>query len=177
MQIVVRSAMLKHTKPTSRLVGRLLQVEGVRSAVATSSVTLQWRGGTNVNSTGQSSFVLILKWIHVRFSVLCEMKEIEMPCDTRISEEQIKEALKKLRQQLIDRSASVVIGANGSFAIKGWRGRDGMSDVCAYRRMSRDMEMRTAIARAEQRTGNKLSIQTINAGVHSHDGGRTWSKH
>jgi len=107
-----------------------------------------------------------------------------MPCDTidltEFNKRQQREALDKLRRQLADGSATVIISANGAIAFKGWsdQGKGFLYDVCAYRKLlaSNSPELRRAVARAEAVSGRKVNQATIAAGVHSHDGGTTWGK-
>lgn len=107
-----------------------------------------------------------------------------MPCDTVAktpsAQQQQKAALDRL-QKALGSSVSVVIGAQGAIAFRGWRDQDrgGLSDLCAYRKLAarNSPELRRAIARAEAVAGRKLDQQTVAAGVHSHDGGRTFGAH
>lgn len=110
-----------------------------------------------------------------------------MPCDTKPSltkeERQAQaNALELLARKLkVGGGASVVIGANGSIAFRGWEGeeRGGLSDLCAYRKLlaTGSPELRTAVARAEAMSGRRIDGRAIAAGVHSHDGGKTWGSH
>ena len=106
-----------------------------------------------------------------------------MPCTTINLTDQVKhaqsEALARLKRQLAAGTAQVVIGATGGIAFKNWTGERGMLfDLCAYRKLlaSNSPELRRAIARAECTSGRKVNQATIATGVHSHDGGVTWSK-
>jgi hypothetical protein len=112
-----------------------------------------------------------------------------MPCDTVLRENETKAqrsaradaATKRLEEALTAGRARVVIGPNGALAFVGWDGeeRDGVADVCAYRRLTnaRSWPLRQAIARAETSSGRKLTERAVAAGVHSHDGGKTWGSH
>ena len=112
-----------------------------------------------------------------------------MPCDTRrISVEETAEqararlraAVAKLEGALTSGTASIVVGPTGAVAFKGWRGEgDGLTDVCAFRRLqaSNSPALRRALARAEALSGRKVDPRAIAAGVHSHDGGGTWGTH
>lgn len=110
-----------------------------------------------------------------------------MPCDTAIkgmqpgflrerAEARRKEALAKLAQALKDKTARVVIGSNGAVAFAGAWERNGISDVCAYRALTaaNSAELRAAVMRAEVTAGRKVNPQAVGAGIHSHDGGKTW---
>lgn len=113
-----------------------------------------------------------------------------MPCDTYRSYErqtlqernaEVEVALKQLEKSLLDNRARVVIDrATGAVAITGWKAeeRRGVADVCAIRslQVSGSWALRQALAKAEAQAGRKVNMQTVAAGVHSHDNGRTWSK-
>ena len=110
-----------------------------------------------------------------------------MPCDSRIPagmtaetrKRQIDAAIDRLEAALTAGGASVKIGQNGALAFQGWTANDGVSDVCAFRALSKrnSFALRRAIATAEARAGRKLDGGAIAAGHHSHDGGTTWSTH
>ena len=107
-----------------------------------------------------------------------------MPCDTAASnnarrKRAIEESIARLRQSLAAGTTKVTISrATGALVFTGqWQEqRDGVADVCAYRKLSAagSPELRQAIARAEAISGTKLNRQVVEAGVHSHDGGATW---
>lgn len=109
-----------------------------------------------------------------------------MPCDSRIPvgmtaeqrEQQIKAALKKLEQSLSEGKVMVKIGPQGALAFAGWFDRDGVSDVCAYRRLTvaKSWALKQAVAKAEMMAGRKMDANAVGTGVHSHDGGMTWNK-
>jgi hypothetical protein len=107
-----------------------------------------------------------------------------MPCLTQPSLTQTqrsaqREALARLQRAIAAGSVTAVIGRAGGVAFAGWADADraGVSDLCAYRALSNTPELRRAIARAEVIAGHKLDARTVAAGVHSHDGGRTWGRH
>ena len=105
-----------------------------------------------------------------------------MPCMTEPNLTEIqklaqRKALERLRAAIAIGTVTVVVGRNGSIAFRGWRDNAGVSDLCAYRVIANSPEMRRALARAEVMSGNKMNPQAIAAGMHSHDGGSTWSKH
>jgi predicted esterase len=57
--------------------------------------------------------------------------------------------------------------------------RGNVSDACTYRVImaTGSALAKQAIARAEQLAGRTVNRQALTAGVHSHDGGHTWSSH
>lgn len=109
-----------------------------------------------------------------------------MPCDTNLKDnqtledrnDQIKKSLTRLEAALTLNQVKVKIGANGAVAFDGWKDRDDVTDVCAYRTLSaqNSWALRQAVAKAEQMQGRKVNANAVGAGVHSHDGGETWHK-
>jgi len=106
-----------------------------------------------------------------------------MPCDSQATTPQARArqqtAIKRLAAALGNNEAQLVIGAAGSIAFKGWTEREGVSDLCAYRRLAaaNSPTLRRAIMRAEAISGRKIDQRSIAAGMHSHDGGQTWGDH
>ena len=106
-----------------------------------------------------------------------------MPCTSQanLSADQARrmsDAIKRLEMALGNNSASLVIGAAGSIAFKGWNDKEGVSDLCAYRALasSNSPALRRAVMRAEA-LGTKINPRAIAAGMHSHDGGQSWGHH
>lgn len=109
-----------------------------------------------------------------------------MPCDTKLRAgqtleqrgAQIKAALKRLEQKLAAGQVRVAIAQNGAVAFAGWRDRDDVSDVCAYRVLSAEgsSALRMAVARAQALSGRQVNPQAVAAGWHTHDG-VSWGKH
>lgn len=91
---------------------------------------------------------------------------------------EIRETLKRLEGLLAFGTVRVVIGPRGELAFAGWeeKERQGVSDVCAYRKLvaAGSFELKRAIQKAETLAGRRLNPQAIAAGVHSHDGGQTF---
>lgn len=110
-----------------------------------------------------------------------------MPCYTRLLGEQtlpqrmveVESALKRLERYLATGSVKINIGGNGAVSFNGWNDRADITDVCAYRSLSatNSFELKKAVQRAEATQGRKVNPNAIAAGMHSHDGGKTWSKH
>jgi len=110
-----------------------------------------------------------------------------MVCDTRIMnqnqtpaqrKEQVKTALQRLEAALQAGGVKVTISrTTGALAFTGDWQRDGVTDACAYRALTAagSSELRMAIARAEGIAGVRHSREAMAAGIHSHDGGATWS--
>lgn len=109
-----------------------------------------------------------------RCSVACESRR--SPEQTEADRKaQIKRALAKLEAALKARAASLSIGPNGQPFFVGWKDRDDVGDVCAYRMLkaSNSWELRQAVARAEA-SGKKVNEKAVASGSHTHDGGSTW---
>lgn len=107
-----------------------------------------------------------------------------MPCDTRLREgvtleqrmTEIKRALTRLETYLQSGAVRVTIGPNGAVAFAGWKDREDVTDVCAYRALAGENSwaLRQAVARAESTQGRKVNVHAVAAGHHSHDDGKTW---
>lgn len=107
-----------------------------------------------------------------------------MPCLSQPALTEPQKALQRTALQRLDAaiaagSVKVTIGRQGGIAFTGWAesDRSGISDLCAYRALSNSPAMRRAVLRAEAMNGNKLDPRAIASGLHSHDGGSTWSRH
>ncbi len=107
-----------------------------------------------------------------------------MPCTTQanLTAEQARRmqaAIERLNAALGDNTAQAIIGPNGSIAFRGWADREGVADLCAYRKLasSNSANLRRAIMRAEALAGRSIDSRAVAAGVHSHDEGRTWGSH
>lgn len=90
--------------------------------------------------------------------------------------DEAKKALERLERYLQSGSVKVQIAPNGAVAFQGWKDRDDLSDVCAYRTLaaSNSWALRQAVAKAEAMQGRKVNPRAVAAGHHSHDGGKTW---
>lgn len=107
-----------------------------------------------------------------------------MPCmnqpdETPAAKAEKVDALKRLLASLELGTVKVVVGKTGSLAFSGWAAseRRGLSDLCAYRAIANAPAMRKALVRAEAMSGNRMDPRAIASGLHSHDGGTTWSRH
>ncbi len=92
---------------------------------------------------------------------------------------QVDQALKRLEQYIQTGTVRIGISPQGAIVFQGWQDRDGITDVCAYRSMTatNSWVLRQAVLRAEGMSGRKVNPKAIEAGSHSHDGGKTWGKH
>ncbi len=110
-----------------------------------------------------------------------------MPCESlrngqskKERDRDVKVALARLETYLKNGQVSLGIGTNGAIVFRGWdkTARNGVSDVCAYRKLAiaGSWELKQAQARAELLTGRKVDAKLVASGLHSHDGGKTWSK-
>lgn len=112
-----------------------------------------------------------------------------MACETMLAprqtlaqrKEQIRKAANTIDKLIATRKAGVKVGPQGAVTFTGIpdADRSGMTDACVYRMLSRSGSAATkmAILRAEQLAGRSVSRGALTAGVHSHDGGQTWSSH
>lgn len=108
----------------------------------------------------------------------CDLVSKEQTWEER--QREIDEALKGLELQISQKLVSIVVNADGAICFRGWEtNRRGVTDACAFRRLQQrsSWSFRQELARAEQQAGRQANLQTINGGVHSHDGGRTWGSH
>lgn len=114
-----------------------------------------------------------------------------MVCDTILRARQtlterkseVKRAVDGLNSLLAVGRVKAKVGPQGAIAFEGWGAaeRDGVSDACAYRTLMASpltsSLTRMKIAAAEQAAGVTVNRQVIGQGVHSHDGGASWSSH
>jgi len=112
-----------------------------------------------------------------------------MACDTMTRpgetleqrKERAKASTASLEAALAAGTVKLTIGPSGAIAFVGWddKSRDGLTDACAFRRLTSKVSwaLRQAVAKAESLSGRKVNQAAINAGLHSHDGGKTWAKH
>jgi hypothetical protein len=108
-----------------------------------------------------------------------------MPCITNenlteVAKQKQRDALRKLSAKIAAGSVQVVVArGTGAFALKGWQDadREGVSDLCAYRALMNDPAMRMAVRKAQAMSNTPVSARAVATGLHSHDGGATWSRH
>jgi len=109
----------------------------------------------------------------------CDIQFLQAARDAAERERRAKELREKtsaLGRAIETGKVKVVVGPQGAVAFQGWAERGPISDVCAYRRiMTHGSAMAKAkIAEAEARAGVTIKRNVVAAGVHSHDGGKTW---
>ena len=94
---------------------------------------------------------------------------------------EVEVARARLEASLQSGRVAVGISPQGAVVFKSWNAveRDGVTDVCAYRTLTgkNSWPLRQAIARAEMASGRKVNAQAVAAGLHSHDGGKSWGTH
>lgn len=108
-----------------------------------------------------------------------------MACWTLKLTEEVKvkreTTLERMEKALAAGTITVKVGATGAIAFSKPMNLldDGFSDVCVYRALlaKNSPGLRKAVAKAEALAGRKVNPQAIAAGVHSHDGGKTWGSH
>lgn len=108
-----------------------------------------------------------------------------MPCDSYIPKNmtpiqrktQIEQAIEKLNKAIAAGQVSITVDRNtGAVGFKGDWQREGITDACAYRKLSLKggFEFKKALMKAEAAAGRKVNEKAVAAGVHTHDGGKTW---
>jgi hypothetical protein len=109
-----------------------------------------------------------------------------MPCGTELKQGQtlsqrvteVKKRVTLVDKLIAARKVTMKVGPQGAVTFTGISesDRDGMTDACIYRMLTRTGSAATkmAIARAEQLAGRSINRSVVAAGVHSHDGGQTW---
>lgn len=114
-----------------------------------------------------------------------------MACDTQLQNRnqtlsqrkaQVKEIVTFTDELIRKNLVKVVVDKRtGAVAFTGMTDaeRGGVSDACTYRMIMQTGTAlaKQAIARAEQLAGRGVSRQALAQGVHSHDGGASWSSH
>lgn len=108
-----------------------------------------------------------------------------MACDTQPVKGQtlterkaeVRDVIARLAADIVAGKVKPVVGPQGAIAFAGWTDRRQVSDGCAYRfLMSTGSAMAKAmIARAEILAGRPVDRKVVAAGVHSHNGGASWS--
>jgi hypothetical protein len=113
-----------------------------------------------------------------------------MACDTRPMKNQTLTERKTQVKQIIaftdelirkGKIKIVVDKKTGAIVFDGMtpQERGGVSDACTYRLImaTGTASAKMAIARAEQLAGRGVNKQALTQGIHSHDGGHSWSTH
>jgi hypothetical protein len=116
--------------------------------------------------------------------------EHTMACDTKPMKNQtlterktqVKEIIAFTDELIRKNKIKIVVDKRtGAIAFDGMtpQERGGVSDACTYRLImaTGSALAKQAIARAEQLAGRTVNRQALTAGVHSHDGGHSWSTH
>lgn len=111
-----------------------------------------------------------------------------MPCDTwRAAPEQtlsarktqINEIMARVTVLLAKRQIKPIVDRkSGAITFDGIPSvlRQGVSDACIYRRLvaGKSPVAAAELKRAEAAAGRPIDRQSVNAGIHSHDGGASW---
>lgn len=109
-----------------------------------------------------------------------------MPCNTTLKPNQtvaqrateVRKAAERIDKLLAARRITVKVGPQGAIVFTGISesDRDGVTDACIYRMITRSgsAAAKMALARAEQLAGRNIDRSAVAHGVHSHDGGATW---
>lgn len=95
--------------------------------------------------------------------------------------EEIRKRLAQVDKLLASKRVTAKVGPQGAITFIGLSDtdRDGMTDACIYRQIARtgSVMAREAIKRAEMLAGKAVQPAALHAGIHSHDGGASWSSH
>lgn len=109
-----------------------------------------------------------------------------MPCDTKLKpgqtigqrKNEVQAAVDRYNAGLVSGAVTATVGPQGAVAFSGLSDadRDGVTDACAYRllMLKGSPLAKAKLASAEARAGRSVSRNTLAAGIHSHDGGKTW---
>src|SRR5215831_14818132 len=113
-----------------------------------------------------------------------------MVCDTKLRENQTLSERKKEVLETIEAIAKLIISnrvkpvidkATGAIAFQNIPAsvRAGITDACVYRRImaTGSALAKQQIAKAEMLAGRTVNRASLAAGIHSHDGGRSWGSH
>lgn len=110
-----------------------------------------------------------------------------MPCDRITKPRQtvaqrmaeVRKATARIDALLAAQRVQVKVGKKGGVVFIGIPDdvRDGLTDNCVYRRVMSggSHAARQAIVKAERLAGHTVDKKVVAAGLHSHDGGATWS--
>jgi hypothetical protein len=112
-----------------------------------------------------------------------------MVCDTQLKPRQtlaerkaeVRKRMSSIDKLIANRTVQLRVGPQGAVTFTGLTDsdRDGLTDACIYRTVTRtgSAAAKLAIQRAEQLSSRPVDRRMLAAGVHSHDGGKTWSTH
>jgi len=105
--------------------------------------------------------------------------ELRRPRQTQANRKrEVDRELANLEMALGAGRVSARISSEGAIAFVDWEEgeRAGLSDACAYRILHErgSWELQQAVESAQSISGYEVNAETIAAGVHSHDGGKTW---
>lgn len=112
-----------------------------------------------------------------------------MACDTmRLPQQtpaeriiEVRKAVSIVADLVAKQRVRVKVGPQGAITFDGIPDADRarMTDACIYRGIMRSgsAAAKLAIQRAEQMAGRTVDRKVVTNGVHSHDGGQTWSRH
>lgn len=109
-----------------------------------------------------------------------------MPCDTRLKRgqtisqraDEVRSVTNKIMSGILQNRIKIKVSPTGSVAFDGISEgeKDGVTDACVYRRImvSGPATVKAEMERQAMLQGRTINKAVVNAGVHSHDGGKTW---
>lgn len=94
---------------------------------------------------------------------------------------QVRKAISVIGELIAARKVELKVGPQGAVTFTGIPERDraDMADACIYRlvKSGGSAAAKLALQRAEMTSGTAVNRAALAAGVHSHDGGKSWSTH
>lgn len=92
---------------------------------------------------------------------------------------QVRKAISTISELLASRKVQLKVGPQGAVTFTGTFDRADMADACIYRlvKSGGSAAAKLALQRAEMTSGTAVNRAAMAAGVHSHDGGKSWSTH
>ena len=112
-----------------------------------------------------------------------------MVCDTLLKprqtlaqrKEEVRKRMSQIDKLIVSGRLKLKVGPQGAVTFLGLSDsdRDGISDACIYRTITRSgsAAAKMALQRQEMLAGTAVSRAALAHGVHSHDEGKTWSTH
>jgi hypothetical protein len=92
--------------------------------------------------------------------------------------DEVRAVKNKVMAGLLQKTVKVVVSPTGAVVFNGITEaeKQGVTDACIYRHImvAGAATVKAEIARQAMLQGRQIKMDTVNAGTHSHDGGKTW---